>query len=305
MLSKTDRLESSALKIGVFVNLLMAIAGWVAYYLTGSEALFLDGNFSFISSLTTIGAIIIIRKKHTRTALFPYGRYFFESFFTLSKGILILGVIIVAVFQNAIKIISFIEGEQLERLETGPIIVYMILMIFLCFGLAFLYQHKNKKINFRSSILAVETKASRIDGFMTIAVGAALVLTTFVPETSKLSFLLYIGDAIIVVLMALFLIGTPFQVIKEGFIELGGGSLQNQEAIKQIEGIIYRFLPKNMDISNCFITKTGSSHLILIYARSKSPSIEIKELSLFRKSIHESIVNDFPNSEVEIVFRDS
>ena len=29
MLSKSDQIESSALKIGVLVNLIMAIAGWV------------------------------------------------------------------------------------------------------------------------------------------------------------------------------------------------------------------------------------------------------------------------------------
>ncbi len=62
MLSQTDQIESSALKIGVIINLLMAIAGWVAFSLTGSEALLLDGNFSFIASVTTIGAIIIIYK---------------------------------------------------------------------------------------------------------------------------------------------------------------------------------------------------------------------------------------------------
>ena len=203
MISKTDQIESSALKIGVIVNLLMAVAGWVAYSLTGSEALLLDGNFSFISSVTTVGAILIIHKKHKKTSVFPYGRYFYESFFTLSKGILILGLIIAALFQNIIKIVAFIEGEKIEKLQTGPILIYMVLMIFLCFGLAFLYQHKNKKIHFQSSILNVETKASKIDGYMTIAVGIALVLTTFVPESSKLSFLLYIGDSIIVILMCI------------------------------------------------------------------------------------------------------
>ena len=304
MNKNADLIETSALKIGVVVNLIMAIAGWIAYSVTGSEALFLDGNFSFISAITTVGAIIIIHKKHKRTAVFPYGRYFYESFFTLSKGILILGVIIAAVFQNAIKILEFIEGKELEKLKTGPILIYMVLMVFLCFGLAFLYQHKNKKIHFQSSILAVETKASKIDGYMTIAVGLALVLTTFVPETSKFSFLLYIGDAIIVILMALLLLNTPFQVIKEGFIELGGGSLQNQESVQQIESIIQNHLPDELAIDRCHISKTGSSHLVLIYATSNEPSIALDKLSQFRKSIHKKIEENFPNSEVEIVFRD-
>lgn len=303
MLSQTDQIESSALKIGVIVNLLMAIAGWVAYSLTGSEALLLDGNFSFISSVTTVGAILIIYKKHKRTAVFPYGRYFYESFFTFSKGILILGLIIAALFQNIIKIIAFVEGEKLEKLQTGPILIYMILMIFLCFGLAFLYHNKNKKIHFQSSILIVETKASKIDGFMTIAVGIALVLTTFVPETSKLSFLLYIGDAIIVVLMCLFLFKTPFEVIKGGFIELGGGSLQNQEDVKEIEGVVKNLLPKGLEVNRCHISKTGSSHLVLIYASSITPTIAMDTITQYRTSIHEKLDAKYPNSEVEIVFR--
>ena len=32
----SDNIEVSALKIGVLVNLIMAIAGWVAYSVTGS-----------------------------------------------------------------------------------------------------------------------------------------------------------------------------------------------------------------------------------------------------------------------------
>ena len=303
MLSQTDQIESSALKIGVIVNLLMAIAGWVTFSLTGSEALLLDGNFSLISSVTTMGAIVIIHKKHKRTPVFPYGRYFFESFFTLSKGILILGLIIAALFQNIIKIISFIKGETLAKLQTGPILIYMILMIFLCFGLAFLYQFKNKKIQFQSTILSVETKAAKIDGFMTIAVGFALVLTTVVPETSKLSFLLYIGDSIIVILMCLFLFKTPFEVIKDGFIELGGGSLQNEESVQDIEAAVKSLLPDGLQVNHCHISKTGSSHLVLIYASSLTPNVEINTITQYRNSIHDKLDVKYPNSEVEIVFR--
>lgn len=303
MTKNNDLVEASALKIGVFVNLIMAIAGWVAFSVTGSEALLLDGNFSFISAITTVGAIMIIRKKHKKTDIFPFGRYFYESLFTLSKGLLILGVIIAAVFQNIIKIIAYVQGETLSKLETGPIIIYMVLMVFLCFGLAFLYQFKNKKINQQSTILAVETKASKIDGYMTIAVGIALVLTTFVPENSSLSFLLYIGDAIIVILMAVLLIKTPFIVIKEGFIELGAGSVQNVDTKKEIEAVVYELIPASLEVTNCYISKTGSSHLVLIYAKSNKDKIAISTINEYRQKIHSAIDTNYPNSEVEIVFR--
>ncbi len=138
---------------------------------------------------------------------------------------------------------------------------------------------------------------------MTIAVGVALVLSSIVPESSKLSFLLYIGDSIVVILMCLFLFRIPFEIIKDGFIELGGGSLQDEESVKEIESVIQSFLPNDIIVNRCHISKTGSSHLVLIYASSKTSTIAMDTITQFRNSIHEKIDSGYPNSEVEIVFR--
>ena len=253
--------------------------------------------------MTTVGAILIIKSKHKRTVVFPYGRYFYESFFTLSKGILILGLTVAALFQNVIKIIDFIEGKSLDKLKTGPILIYMGLMLILCFGTAFFYRFKNKKINNRSTILGVETKASMIDGYMTIAIGIALVLTTLVPESSKFSFFLYIGDAIVVILMCFFLLRIPFGVIKEGFIELGGGSLQDENLLNNIEKAIQKFIPDSIKVIKFHASKTGSSHLLLIYAQPKGSEVNVERIESFRLDLFKNLENDLPNPEIEIVFR--
>ena len=304
MQSKTDSIETSGLKIGVIVNFIMALAGWLAYSITNSEALLLDGNFSFISTLTTIGAIIIIKKRHTKTKLFPYGRYFFESFFTLFKGILILGLTITALFQNVIKIIDFANGESMDTLKTGPILIYMGLMLVLCFGVAFIYQSKNKSINYLSPILSVEAKSSKIDGYMTIAVGAALILTTIVPESSSFSFLLYIGDSIIVILMCLFLLKIPFQVIKHAFIEIGGGVLQDKETGELIDKIIHKLIPDGFVFDNRYVTKNGSSYLIIIYVKPIKENILVSQINSYREMVYKSLVGNYPNLEVEIIVHD-
>ncbi len=38
-----DSVETKALRIGIFISLLMAIAGWITYYFSGSDAMLLDG----------------------------------------------------------------------------------------------------------------------------------------------------------------------------------------------------------------------------------------------------------------------
>jgi len=59
MHSSKNTIEQQALKYGAAVNLIMAFAGWRAYYLSRSQALFLDGNFSFLMFISLFVAIRI------------------------------------------------------------------------------------------------------------------------------------------------------------------------------------------------------------------------------------------------------
>ena len=82
-----DKIENKALRIGIFISLLMAIAGWITYYFSGSDAMLLDGNFSFISVFAGLVALIISNRKHRKTKNFPFGSYVYEALFVLIKGI--------------------------------------------------------------------------------------------------------------------------------------------------------------------------------------------------------------------------
>ena len=117
-----DTIENRALKVGVFVNLIMAIAGWITFYYSNSEAMLLDGNFSFISAIATLSAVIITKKKHIRTSVFPFGSYVYESFFVFFKGIMILGITIVASVQSIIKIIDYLNGATINQINIHSIL---------------------------------------------------------------------------------------------------------------------------------------------------------------------------------------
>ena len=71
----TDRIEKRTLWITVIVNIIMAAAGWITYDLTGSQAMLLDGNFSFVLALATLIAIYISKIKHKKTKTFPFVSY--------------------------------------------------------------------------------------------------------------------------------------------------------------------------------------------------------------------------------------
>ena len=296
-----DIVENKALKAGIFISLLMAIAGWVTYYYSGSDAMLLDGNFSFISVFAGIIAIIISNKKHLKTKTFPFGSYVYEALFVLIKGILILGVVLVSGLQNTFKIIAYLKGKPIENVVIGPILIYVVVISVLCFALYFFYKAKNKIIDNKSSILQVETKSTLLDGFMSLGIGVVFLIIWLLPSNTAFDFLKSIGDAIIVLIMCLVFFTMPLKIIRDAFIELGGGILQDTTTKEIAEKIIAEALPSNLKKQSIYISKLGSSYFILIYLISDNNTIDLSTIETLRKKIQEVLIDTLANVKLEII----
>jgi len=296
-----EQTETKALRIGILISFLMALAGWVTYYLSGSDAMLLDGNFSFISVVAGVVAIVISNKKHDKTKTFPFGSYVYEALFVLIKGLLMLGIILVAGLQNSLKIIAYLKGKQIETVEIGPILIYVVIVSVLCFAQFFFYKSKNKKINNSSSILHIETKSTLLDGFMSLGIGFVFMIIWFLPAASSFDFLKSIGDALIVLMMCLVFFTMPLKIIRESFIELGGGVLQDTASKELAESTIIDLLPSNLGKQGIYISKLGSSYFVLLYVSSATNTINLATVTALRKKIQESLGKMFTNVKVEII----
>lgn len=174
-------------------------------------------------------------------------------------------------------------------------------MTILSFGVAYYFGRKNKELCDRSSILDVERKGAILDGFLSMAIGLALYLTALVDEESKLNFLLYVGDSFIVVVMCLFLMKMPLGVIKGAFRELGGGVIENDLIKVTIQEKIVKFLPIGFNLKQDYITKLGSSYLVVIYISSETDKISVNDLETYKKTLYESIIADLSTVNIEVV----
>lgn len=264
-MNTTKTVEKQTLIVGAILNLIMAVSGWLAFYLSSSQALLLDGNFSFIIFLSTLVAIKISVIKSRQTKLFPFGQYVYEALYALLKGLMIIGMLLAALTDNLSKIFHFINGGKTNVLNTEVILIYSIAMTLLCFGMAIYYKYKNKKMNNASTLLRTEHSAAIIDGFMSFATGAALVGISYLDPQGDFGFLNYIGDSILVILLCLFLGKGPLILVRDSFIELAGGTLQNQVEKKTIEAILIKHLPYKELLVDSYISKTGSSYLVVAY----------------------------------------
>jgi len=297
-----NRIEKKALIVGATINFIMALSGWFAYYLSNSQALLLDGNFSFIIFLSTLVAIRISSIKSNRSELFPFGQFVYEALYSLLKGVMIIGMLLVAFTDNVSKIFHFIGGAKTTLLNTEVILVYSLSMTLLCFGMAAYYRHRNSQINNSSTILRVEYSAAIIDGFMSVGVGISLVGMSFFNIEGSLGFLHYIGDALLVIFLVLLIGKDPFILVRDSFIEIVGGTLQNKVEKKNIEEILEKYLSSDELLTNSYISKTGSSYLVVAYINAQALNkVGFEKMHQIKKQIIKNLKESHQDTIFEIV----
>ena len=233
-------IEKSALIIGAIANVIMAFIAWLTYYYSNSEAILLDGNYSFILFLGILAAIKITAIRGIKTKTFPLGQFFYEALYSFVKGLMILGVILMAVITSLVRIISYFFGtrENIPQLIPEPILYYAISVGIICYALSFYYKIQNKKIKESSIILKTEQKASFVDGTLSIGIAAGIFALVHFTGNGATSFIPYLADSFFVLILAALLIKEPLKIIKESVIESAAGSLQNKNTRKQFESTI-------------------------------------------------------------------
>ncbi|MCY3680778.1 MAG: cation transporter [Gemmatimonadetes bacterium] len=262
-----NRIERNAIITGVVVGMMMAAAGWLAYYLSGAEALLLDGNFSFIGVLATLLGLRISSIKKRTSKTYPFGKFVYEPTYSFFIGLLTVGVILAAVAGNVTKITKYFQGEQFPIIDTSVILVYTIVMVVLCFGLAVLFAYSNRRLKGNSTILGAYTVQSTIDGLLSAGAGGALILFGFASPDGTFGFLTQIGDALTVLLLCLLVMYQPIKLIKDSFIELSGGALNDPIVTDKIRSVVSEHI-ENTEIADLFISKTGSGYLVVAFMKA-------------------------------------
>jgi len=93
----------------------------------------------------------------------------------------------------------------------------------------------------------------------------------------------------------------PLGVIKGAFWELGGGVIEDDVVKGSIQEKIVKLLLVGFEIKQDYITKLGSSYLVVIYLSYKTDNISVKHLESFKKELYESIKEDLNTVNIEVV----
>lgn len=268
----SSAIEKKSLVASAWINFLMALSGWAAYSISGSQALLLDGNFSFVSFIAILFAIRIATTKIRRTHILPFGQFIYESFFAAAKGIMIIGMLLMALIVNIDRVFKYLDGQSAQVLNTDIILFYSIIMVLLCFGLAIYHKNNNRKLGNSSTILLAEYTGVKMDGLVSLGVGICLVSIQFISIDGDWAFLHYIGDSLVVIMLVIIFGKGPFIIVRNAFVEIMGGVLQNEEQRQFILSILKKHLEPHKLLLDDYISKTGSNYLVIAYINSANLS---------------------------------
>ncbi|MBB3602494.1 divalent metal cation (Fe/Co/Zn/Cd) transporter [Mycolicibacterium sp. BK556] len=217
------RAERRSLHVYMFTMLGLAVVGFAVYAITRVSATQLDGVISLINAAAAfIAARLAVTSSRPPDAESPYGRLALENLYALFRSLMILGVVIVGVVTNTVKVIEYLVTRQGTEPEFGLAAVYTAGCVLICFALKWNHERNNRSVNGASALLRVEATAAKMEAFISGGICASLVLVAVLPDgtflTSSTFNIKDIADSIIVLILCVLLVGQPVRQIR---LEIG------------------------------------------------------------------------------------
>jgi predicted Co/Zn/Cd cation transporter (cation efflux family) len=205
----------------------LAVLGFAVYAITRVSATQLDGVISLINAgAAFIAARLAITSSKQPDAESPYGRMALENLYALFRSLMILGVVIVGVVTNSIKVIDYLITREGSEPEFGLAAVYTATCVLICFGLKWNHERNNRSVNGASALLRVEATAAKMEALISGGICASLIVVAVLPEGTFLTSASFnikdIADSIIVLILCALLVGEPIRQIRLEFGRLSG-----------------------------------------------------------------------------------
>jgi cation diffusion facilitator family transporter len=289
--------ETKALRLSVAMNLIMAALGLGFGWISGSQAILLDGFFSligFVMALVTIRVACLVLQPPDEHFHFGYAQ--FEPFLNTIKGLLMLGV---AAFALAGSIGAIVKGGR--EVQPGLGIVYAVIALAGCLVVGAVQRRAARRIG--SPLLEVDSKNWLIDGLLSGVVAAVFGLALILGRT-RFAYMVPYVDPVLVIVLILAILAVPIRTIREGLREILAIAPEpgvQEEVRRRVEGAIGD-LP--LAASHVRMMKVGR-FLYVLNQLVVSPEFRpgrVKELDKVRQRIATAMEGFEPKPIIDTVF---
>lgn len=296
-----SNIEAKAMKNILVAYLVMATVGIATFVFSNSEAVLIDGVFNFISAFSMLVGIKIsklVTQKPTKSL--PFGFAMYETLYTIFKGLMIFGVLILAGSSNIMKIYDYATTGSYEPIKGGFIVIYSILMVTIC-GLVYLYlKSQCNKLNNRSIMLQTE----KIAIFQNTIISAAIGLVFFLVGQLKGTFMdpiLPVADAIVVLVLCFLLFNDPIIILKNAFNELIIKDVHH-DMREKITKIVTPILPKEYQLNYVSISRLGRTYYFMFLINPLKSDLPLEEIESIQQNIKEHVKEEAIFSYSDVIF---
>lgn len=293
----SQKLEKIGLSLSSGVTLFMSVLGISFGIWIESNAILLDGFFNVVSFLMSIVTLWVAwLQTQPENQNFQFGYISFIPLVNLSKGLLIFTL---SLFALVSAISTIIHGGR--TLNANIAVIYALIAGIGCLITAFIQRKMADQT--RSIMLGIDAKNWIINGLISLSVGIAFGLVSFVKNTSLSWFVPY-ADSTIVTIIVLITIPVPIQIIIQNLKQLllGAPDSELQTKIKQILASVSQDLPKEKYWLRT--TQIGNYIFVSIYwlLPPDFDNYTIRDCDQIRETIVSAFQETFSELMVDIIF---
>lgn len=281
---ETEQKVKKLLKIPVYLTLLMIVAKFVVYAISGSLSilsLFADSFFDFISSLISLVAYKYSKKD--KTEKYQYGFYGIIDITTIVISLMILSTSFIIIYKAIVNIIH----KNVLNYDLASVIV-MTFSSLISIGIAIVLKNAYKK----TKLLVIKSEIAHYstDSFTNFSVLISILICKYIYNS-------YLIDPIIAIIMA-FLIAKPaFEILIEAI-----NNIMSKEIDSEIKEKIINIINKKSNVIGYKVFKTrqsGERIFVQMYININK-DLTFEKAHNIVEELEKEIENNIENSEIII-----
>ncbi|MDP3399389.1 MAG: cation diffusion facilitator family transporter [Bacteroidales bacterium] len=289
--------EKKSLILSTLASLLVGILGITFSIITNSGVILLDGLFNisyFVTAIFTLRILSIIKRPDDEK--FPFGYGYFEALINAVKGLLILGVSLIAFFEALMSI--FADGREIS---SEPAIFYASIASVV--GLVVtLMLYRSYKAN-KSPLVKADYQNWILNTIISSTVLVAFVTTWFLERTSFTDMLSYV-DPFLTALVASLSIGIPVRMTWNALMGLLNKAPSFETTIKLEKAINTALTGLSIKKTYVRMVQPGRVPYVLIHVLLKGDenSLTIESLDSLREKILKSVLKLHNPVVIDVLF---
>ncbi|MCP3869648.1 MAG: cation transporter [Gammaproteobacteria bacterium] len=294
---ESQQVEARALRRSAWLYLFMALLGGGFAYLSESEAILLDGVYSFISLLMTFVAQRVSRLVQTPyTDQFHFGFAHFEPILNVIRILLILAV---AMFAAISAVMALLNGGR--PLNADAAVFYGVLAATGCLIMAWVQGRASKRAG--SPILAVDARNWLVDGVLSSGVAVTFLVAFFMKDSAYAHWVPFI-DPLLVITMIMLLLPVPLKTFGDNLKEVLLTAPEPELQLK-IRGLVEQAYDPGED-GRIFVRMLPVGRFMYLQVHvllsPDSPNTAITEYDGVRQRIHEAVKGVHPRLSLDVIF---